>query len=74
MDLTGTERRLLWTGPALAGVLHLLVPGVLLSLAEVGYRRVLAVEFTPQDGARRRVRLLGVANLVVAAVLKRLLG
>ncbi|MDS0220391.1 hypothetical protein NDI54_03390 [Haloarcula sp. S1AR25-5A] len=74
MDLTRTEGRLLWTGMAIAGVLHLLIPGVLLSLAKVGYRWVLAVEFTPQKGARQRVRLLGVANLVVAAVLKRILG
>jgi hypothetical protein len=73
MNLTATERRLLWTGMAIAGVLHLLVPGVLLSLAKVGYRRVLAVEFTPQDGARRRVRLLGVAFLAIAVVLKRIL-
>ncbi|AEM55789.1 hypothetical protein HISP_00860 [Haloarcula hispanica N601] len=73
MDLTRTERRLLWVGTALAGALHLLVPGLLLSLARLGYRWVLSVEFTPQDGAHRRVRLLGVGNLVVAAVLRRLL-
>ena len=73
MDLTRTERRLLWAGTALAGVLHLLVPGLLLSLARLGYRWVLSVEFTPQQGSRRRVRLLGVGNLVFAAVLRRLL-
>ncbi|KAA9399273.1 hypothetical protein Har1130_13895 [Haloarcula sp. CBA1130] len=73
MDLTRTERRLLWTGTALAGVVHLLVPGLLLSLARLGYRWVLAVEFTPQEGSRRRVRLLGVGFLAVAAALKRLL-
>ncbi|EMA25764.1 MULTISPECIES: hypothetical protein [Haloarcula] len=74
MDLTGTERRLLWTGTALAGVLHLLVPGTLLSLARLGYRWVLAVEFRPQERSRRRVRLLGVAFLATAAVLKRVFG
>ena len=73
MNLTRTERRLLWTGTALAGVLHLLVPGLLLSMARLGYRWVLAVEFTPQAGSRRRVRLLGVAFLAIAAVLKRIL-
>jgi len=73
MDLTRTERRLLWTGAALAGVVHLLVPGLLLSMARLGYRWVLAVEFTPQEGSRRRVRLLGVGFLAVAAALKRLL-
>ncbi|AAV47635.1 hypothetical protein BDK61_0270 [Haloarcula quadrata] len=73
MDLTRTERRLLWVGTALAGALHLLVPGLLLSMAQLGYRWVLSVEFTPQDGARRRVRLLGVGNLIVAAILRRLL-
>jgi len=73
MDLTGTQRRLLWTGATLAGVLHLLVPGLLLSLARLGYRWVLAVEFTPTAESRRRVRLLGVAFLAVAAVLERIL-
>jgi len=73
MDLTGTERRLLWTGTALAGVLHLLVPGLLLSVARMGYRWVLAVEFAPTIESRRRVRLLGVAFLGFAAVLKRIL-
>jgi hypothetical protein len=73
MDLTRTERRLLWTGTALAGVLHLLVPGLLLSMARLSYRWVLAVEFTPQKGARRRVRLLGVAFLAIAVVLKQIL-
>ncbi|EMA09481.1 hypothetical protein SAMN05443574_107162 [Haloarcula vallismortis] len=73
MDLTRTQRRLLWTGTALAGVLHLLVPGLLLSLARLGYRWVLAVKFTPTAESRRRVRLLGVAFFAVAAVLKRIL-
>jgi hypothetical protein len=72
MDLTRTERRLLWTGTALAGVIHLLVPGLLLSSARQGYRWVLAVEFTPREGARRRVRLLGLACLATAAALRRL--
>ena len=74
MDLTRTERRLLWTGTALAGVLHLLVPGLLLSMARLGYRWVLSVEFMPQEGARRRVRLLGVAFLTLSALLKRLVN
>ncbi|RLM96677.1 hypothetical protein [Haloarcula sp. Atlit-7R] len=73
MDLTRTERRLLWVGTALAGALHLLVPGLLLSSARLGYRWVLAVEFAPQEKSRRRVRLLGVAFLAIAAALKRLL-
>ncbi|GCF13572.1 hypothetical protein Harman_15070 [Haloarcula mannanilytica] len=72
MDLTGTERRLLWTGTALAGVVHLLVPGLLLSTAQLGYRWALAVEFEPTTESRRRVRLLGVAFLGFAAVLKRI--
>ncbi|WP_336336106.1 hypothetical protein [Haloarcula brevis] len=72
MDLTRTERRLLWTGTALAGVLHLLVPGLLLSVARLGYRWILSVAFTPQEGSHRRVRLLGVGLLAVAAALRRL--
>ncbi|MFB6224560.1 MAG: hypothetical protein ABEH86_12930 [Haloarcula sp.] len=67
----GPSRRLLWTGTTLAGVLHLLVPGLLLSMARLGYRWVLAVEFIPQDRSRHRVRLLGVAFLVLTAMLGR---
>jgi len=73
MDLTGTERLLLWTGTALAGVAHLLVPELLLSTARHGYRWVLAVEFTPTAKSRHRVRLLGVAFLVFTAIVKRVL-
>jgi len=73
MDLTETERRIVWLGTLLAGVAHLLAPGFLLATARRGYRRVLAVEFDPKRGARRRVRGIGLALLALAAVLRRLL-
>lgn len=49
----------------LAGLLHLLAPGVLLWTGRVGYGAVLNVTFDPEDGAKRRVRLAGL-GLVAA--------
>lgn len=66
--------RLLWLASALAGLVHLLVPGLLLRSAEIGYRLVLRVAFDPKPGAKRRVRLVGVGFLALAAVLRRLLN
>lgn len=73
MDLTETERRVVWLGTLLAGVAHLVAPGLLLATARRGYRRVLAVRFDPEEGARRRVRGVGLALLALAAALRRLL-
>ncbi|MDS0260347.1 hypothetical protein NDI56_13165 [Haloarcula sp. S1CR25-12] len=73
MRLSDTERRLVWLASGLAGLVHLLVPGLLLRLARVAYRWGLAVEFDPKSGAKRRVRLVGVGFLLFAAVLRRLL-
>ncbi|WP_262179310.1 hypothetical protein [Haloarcula laminariae] len=73
MRLADTERTALWVASGLAGVVHLLAPGVLLRLASRAYRLVLAVEFDPKPGAKRRVRLVGVAFLAVAVALRRLL-
>ncbi|WP_324760293.1 hypothetical protein [Haloarcula montana] len=72
MRLSTTERRLLWLGTALVGVIHLLVPGLLLRTARFGYRTGLAVEFRPRSGARKRVRAVGVGLLALAAVVRRL--
>lgn len=74
MDLSDTERRLVWLGATLAGLAHLLAPGLLLRTARVAYRYALAVEFDPQPGARRRVRLVGVGFLVLSKFLRRLFG
>jgi len=65
--------RLLWVASALAGVVHLAVPGLLLRSAELAYRWFLRVEFDPKPGAKRRVRLVGLGFLAVAAVVRRLL-
>ena len=64
---------LLWVGAALAGVVHLLIPGILLRSGEIAYRWFLDVEFDPKSRAKRRVRLVGLGFLAVAAVLRRLL-
>jgi hypothetical protein len=57
---------------ALAGLVHLAVPDRLLKLASWSYDRVLAVRFQPRERATRRVRLVGVAMVLSAAVLTRL--
>jgi hypothetical protein len=54
-------------GLVLAGVTHLLGPRALLWTAQVGYDRVLDVEFDPRETATRRVRLLGVAMVAAGA-------
>ena len=72
MNLSDTERTLLWVGSALAGMVHLLAPGPLLWLGKLAYRWGLAVEFDPKPGAKRRVRLFGAAFLTLAVVLRRL--
>ena len=72
MKLSDTERTLLWAASALAGLVHLAVPGYLLRSGELAYRWFLRVEFDPKPGAKRRVRLVGLGFLAVAAVLRRL--
>jgi hypothetical protein len=51
----------------LVGFAHLLVPGVLLRTARIGYRYVLRVEFDPKPGASGRVRGLGLAMIAAGA-------
>lgn len=70
-SVPGTARPLLARGLGslllLAGLVHLLAPGLLLRTAAVGYGRVLDVEFDPNDGAPRRVRALGIGMVAVGA-------
>jgi hypothetical protein len=63
----------LWVGATLAGLVHLLVPGLLLWAGRWSYRLFLRVEFDPKPGAKRRVRLVGLGFLAVAALVRRLL-
>ena len=68
MDET-TVRRAAAVGAALSAVAHAVAPRTLLDAAARGYAIVLRVEFDPEAGAVRRVRLLSVLNLLVAAYL-----
>lgn len=63
-----TRRRQVAVLLLLAGVVHLLAPRRLLRVARISYDRVLAVEFTPRDGASRRVRLVGILMCLIGAV------
>jgi len=51
----------------LAGIAHLLVPGLLLWLARLGYERVLGVEFRAREHATCRVRLVGIGMIAAGA-------
>ncbi|MCT9094999.1 hypothetical protein [Haloarchaeobius sp. HME9146] len=51
----------------LAGVTHLVKADSLLSLASRSYDLLLDVEFEPRDGARNRVRLLGLFFIAAGA-------
>jgi hypothetical protein len=64
--------RLATAGSAVAGLIHLLIPGRLLSMADWGYDRILAVDFQPRENATRRVRLIGAAMLLGSVVVARL--
>ncbi|WP_439028154.1 hypothetical protein [Haloarchaeobius sp. DT45] len=51
----------------LAGVVHLVTPDRLLSLAGRSYDLLLDVAFEPREGARNRVRLLGLFFIAAGA-------
>lgn len=71
-ELTGGERALAEASLFVAALVHLLIPGALLAVARVTYRGVLCVEFDPKPGARRRVRLVGLALLTAVPLMRRL--
>lgn len=54
---------------AFAGLIHLIAPNQLLTLAKWSYDQVLAVRFHPRESASRRVRLIGVVMVIAAPVL-----
>jgi len=68
VEATDRDRRLAAAGLALVAAAHLLVPGLLLRAAGLGYGLVLDVRFEPREGAHRRVRLLGVGFALAAAI------
>jgi hypothetical protein len=68
VETTDRDRRLAAAGLALVAAAHLLAPGLLLRAARAGYGLALDVRFEPRAGARRRVRLLGLAFGVAALV------
>ena len=64
-----TARRLAAVGATLSAVAHAVAPRTLLDAAARGYAVVLRVEFEPEAGAVRRVRLLSALNLLAAIYL-----
>jgi hypothetical protein len=62
-----TVVRLGGVGLVLAGFVHLLVPGVLLSTGRVAYDFALDVRFEPQEEARSRVRAVGLAMVAAGS-------
>lgn len=68
VETTDRDRRLAAVGLALVAAVHLLVPGLLLRVARLGYGLVLDVRFEPRPGARGQVRLLGIGFGLAALV------
>jgi hypothetical protein len=69
MELTSAERRLAARGALAAGLLHVLLPELLVDVVRFCYDVALDVSFVPRDRTARRVRFLGVALLALGLVL-----
>jgi hypothetical protein len=69
MELSSAERRLASRGAVAVGLLHVLLPELLVDAARLLYDLVLDVSFVPRDRTARRVRILGVVLLAVGLVL-----
>ena len=67
MELSPAERRLAGRGALVVGLLHVLLPELLVDVVRFCYDIALDVSFVPRDRTARRVRLLGV-GLVLAGV------
>lgn len=70
-------RRRLRIGSSLltvAGLVHVLFAETLLWIARWGYDRVLAVDFSPREGSKRRVRLIGLLWTGAGVLLRRLVA
>jgi len=48
-----------------AGIVHVLMPRVLLAVVATGYAHVLGVNFEPDSTTRRRVRAVGIGMLLL---------
>lgn len=69
MEFTSAERRLAGRGALAVGLLHVLLPELLVDVVRFCYDVGLDVSFVPRDRTARRVRLLGVVLLLFGLVL-----
>jgi hypothetical protein len=69
MEFTSAERRLAGRGTLAVGLLHVLLPELLVDVVRFCYDVALDVSFVPRDRTARRVRLLGLAFLALGLVL-----
>jgi hypothetical protein len=69
MELSSAERRLAGRGALAVGLLHVLLPELLVDAVRFAYDVALDVSFVPRDRTAHRVRLLGVALLLLGIVL-----
>ena len=69
MELSSAERRLASRGALAVGLLHVLLPELLVDVVRFVYDVALDVSVVPRDRTARRVRLLGVVLLLTGAVL-----
>ena len=61
MELSSSERRCAGRGALAVGLLHVLLPELLVDVVRVVSEAALDVSFVPRDRTARRVRLLGAA-------------
>jgi hypothetical protein len=64
MELSSAERRLTGWGALAVGLLHVLLPELLVDVVRFLHDVALDVSLVPRDGTARRVRLLGVGLLL----------
>ena len=69
MELSPAERRLASRGALAVGLLHVLLPELLIDAVRFCYDVGLDVSFVPRDRTARRVRLLGAALTLVGVLL-----
>ncbi|MEF8843758.1 MAG: hypothetical protein V5A62_19405 [Haloarculaceae archaeon] len=69
MEFSSAERRLAGRGALAVGILHVLLPELLVDALRFAYDVLLDVSFVPRDRTARRIRLLGVALLLFGVAL-----
>lgn len=71
MELSSTERRVAGRGALVVGLLHVLLPELLVDVIRFASEATLDVSLVPRDRTASRVRLLGAALALCGIALSR---